>query len=121
MHFRYSKKDKLKSKKHIELLFSESRAITAFPLRLLYTKIEFADGSTIKAGVSVSKRLHKKAIARNHIKRLLREAYRLNRPKYFNKSSTSYAFMILYIGKDKPNFMTINKKMILLFEKFLKE
>ena len=119
MNFNYSKKDKLKSKKLIEQLFTEGRAITAYPLRLIYLKTEFEDENILKTGVSVSKRLHKTAVARNKIKRLLREVYRLNKPLYFNNSSTSYAFMILYLGKDGTTFDTINNSMKLLFEKFI--
>lgn len=119
MPYRYGKKDKLKSNKHIEQLFAEGKALTVFPLRLIYLKKEFDDDSLIKTGVSVSKRLHKTAVARNRIKRLLREAYRLNKPLYFNNSSTSYAFMILYISKDGTTFDEINDKMNLLFQKFL--
>ncbi|RNC88133.1 MAG: ribonuclease P protein component [Winogradskyella sp.] len=120
MSFKYSKKDKLKSKKLIEQLFSEGKTITVFPLRLVYLKTKFQDDSILKTGVSVSKRLHKNAIDRNRIKRLIREAYRLNKLKYFNKSSTSYAFMILYISKDKARFEDLDSKMNVLFEKFLK-
>ncbi|TCK67858.1 ribonuclease P protein component [Winogradskyella wandonensis] len=120
MVFGYSKKDKLKRKKLIEQLFAEGKAVTVFPLRLIYLKADFNDGSILKTGVSVSKKLHKKAVNRNKIKRLLREAYRLNKPIYFNKSETSYLFMILYIGKEKPTFQLVDEKMKLLFEKFLK-
>jgi len=120
MNFKYSKKDKLKSKKLIEKLFSEGKAVTLFPLRLVYLKTSFEDGSIVKTGISVSKKLHKNAIDRNKIKRLLREVYRLNKPKYFNNSSTPYAFMILYIGKEKPTFDGVNTKTQLLFQKFLK-
>ncbi len=119
MQFKYSKKDKLKSKKLIEQLFSEGKSVTAYPLKLIYLKTEFEDDSILKTGVSVSKRIHKTAVARNRIKRLLREAYRLNKPHYFNNSSTSYAFMILYLSKDGTTFDDIDKKMKLLFEKFL--
>lgn len=119
MRFQYSKKDKLKSKKLIEQLFSEGKAVTVYPLRLIYLKTEFEDGITLKTGVSVSKRLHKTAVARNKIKRLLREAYRLNKPLYFNNSSTSCAFMILYLSKDGTTFDELNGKMKQLFEKFL--
>jgi len=119
MSFKYGKKDKLKSKKHIEQLFNEGKAITAYPLRLVYLKTEFEDNSIIKTGVSVSKRLHKTAVARNSIKRLLREAYRLNKPLYFNNSSASYSFMILYLSKDGTTFDKLNNSMKLLFKKFI--
>jgi len=119
MNFKYSKKDKLKSKKLIEQLFTEGKAITAYPLKLIYLKTDFEDNSTLKTGVSVSKRLHKTAVARNRIKRLLRETYRLNKPLYFNNSSASYAFMILYLSKDGTTFDKLNTSMKLLFEKFI--
>ena len=118
MSFKYGKKNKLKSKKLIEQLFTEGKAMTVYPLRLVYLKTEFEDNSIIKTGVSVSKRLHKTAVARNRIKRLLRETYRLNKPRYFNNSSTSYAFMILYLSKDGTTFDKLNKNMKLLFDKF---
>jgi ribonuclease P protein component len=119
MNFNYSKKDKLKSKKLIEQLFTEGKAVTAYPLRLVYLKTNFEDKSILKTGVSVSKRLHKTAVARNRIKRLLREVYRLNKPLYFNNSSASYSFMILYLSKDGTTFEVLNKSMKLLFQKFL--
>ncbi|MBO6879298.1 ribonuclease P protein component [Winogradskyella sp.] len=119
MRFQYSKKDKLKSKKLIEHLFNEGKSVTVYPLRLIYLKTDYEDGSTLKTGVSVSKRLHKTAVTRNRIKRLLREAYRLNKPLYFNNSSTSYAFMILYLSKDGTTFDKLNDSIKLLFKKFL--
>lgn len=119
MNFTYSKKDKLKSKKCIEQLFTEGKAVTAYPLKLIYLKTNFEDGSILKTGVSVSKRLHKTAVSRNQIKRLLREAYRLNKPLYFNNSSTSYAFMILYLSKDGTTFDKLNTNIKSLFEKFI--
>ncbi|MEN8885321.1 MAG: ribonuclease P protein component [Winogradskyella sp.] len=119
MNFTYSKKDKLKSKKCIEQLFTEGKAVTAYPLKLIYLKTNFEDGSLLKTGVSVSKRLHKTAVSRNQIKRLLREAYRLNKPLYFNNSSTSYAFMILYLSKDGTTFDKLNTNIKSLFEKFI--
>ena len=121
MRFTYSKKDKLKSKKQIEALFTQGKAITVYPLKLVYLETTFEDGSIIKTGVSVSKRLHKTAVSRNRIKRLLREAYRLNKPLYFNNSSTTFAFMILYLSKDGTTFDVVNTKMALLFKKFQKK
>ena len=121
MKFTFPKKEKLKSQKLIEKLFLEGKAVTAFPLRMLYLRTDFEDGTKIKTGVSVSKRNFKKAVDRNRIKRLLREAYRLNKPEYFNNITTSYAFMILYLGKDDTDFDTVNSKMKIVFKTFLEK
>lgn len=119
MSFTYSKKEKLKSKKLIDKMFSEGQSVSSFPLRMVYLPTAFEDDITTKTGVSVSKRNFKTAVDRNHIKRLMRESYRLNKTNYFNNVSSQYALMILYIGKDKPTFIQIETKMNQLFEKFL--
>ena len=121
MTFTFSKKEKLKSQKLIEHLFSQGKTVVAYPLRLVYIETTFGDDVRAKVGVSVSKRHFKHAVNRNRIKRLMREGYRLNKGDYFNNSSTQYALMILYIGKDGTDFETINSKMRLLFDKFIKE
>ncbi len=118
MSFSYPKKEKLKSKKLIDQLFTEGKSVSAFPLRLVYLGTTFDDAVMAKTGVSVSKRNFKTAVARNHIKRLLREAYRLNKGQYFNNLTTPHAFMILYIGKEKPTFAQIENRMNQLFAKF---
>ncbi|MDO5969131.1 ribonuclease P protein component [Flavivirga aquimarina] len=118
MSVSYPKKEKLKSKKLIEQLFSEGQSVSAFPLRLVYMPTSFDDDVVAKTGVSVSKRNFKTAVDRNRIKRLLREVYRLNKAVYFNNITTQYAFMILYIGKDKPTMTQVESRMKLLFEKF---
>ena len=115
----YSTKEKLKSKKLIDQMFAEGQSVSVFPLRLVYLPVTFEDQVIAKTGVSVSKRNFKTAVARNRIKRLLRESYRLNKGIYFNNLKTQHAFMILYIGKDIPTFNQVGNKMELLFEKFL--
>ncbi len=121
MNFTYGKKEKLKSKKLIDQLFSEGQSVSAFPLRLVFLETPLEEAIVAKTGVSVSKRHFKTAVDRNRIKRLMREAYRLNKSNYFNKVSTQYAFMILYIGKEKPTYQQVEKKMNVLFDKFLKK
>ena len=121
MNTTYSRKEKLKSKKLINKMFQDGRSVSVFPLRLIYLKTIFDDGVNIKTGVSVSKRHFKTAVDRNLVKRLMREVYRINKPLYFNNFSTQCAFMILYIGNEKPKFEQIETKMKLLFDKFHKD
>lgn len=116
----YSKIDKLKSKKLIDELFTEGKSVSAYPLRIIYKNADFKDAVIAKTGVSVSKKNVKLAVDRNRIKRLMREAYRLNKASYFNNITTQYTFMILYIGKEKLDFHQIESKMNTAFQKFLK-
>lgn len=106
MNQSFPKKEKLKSQKLIEKLFNEGQSITVFPLRMVYLKIEGLN----KVGVSVSKRNFKKAVDRNRIKRLLREAYRLNKNLLIDNNVDGYAFMILYLGKEISDFKTVENK-----------
>lgn len=121
MKFTFNKKEKLKSEKLITKLFAEGQTVIAYPLRMVYLPIAFDDAVKVKAGVSVSKRNFKNAVDRNRIKRLMREAYRLQKGAYFNNFSGSYALMILYIGKDGTDFETVKAKMKQLFDKFLQK
>ncbi|MBT8266121.1 MAG: ribonuclease P protein component [Bacteroidia bacterium] len=114
----YTTKEKLKSKKQIEQLFAEGSSISSFPLRLVYMSTTNEDNFPVKTGVSVSKKHFKKAVDRNRIKRLLREAYRLHKNAFFNNITTHYALMILYIGNDMPSFSQVEKAMLLLLKKF---
>jgi ribonuclease P protein component len=118
MNFKFGKPNKLKSRSTIDLLFKEGKSITVFPLKLVYLNLGSAPKGTLQVGVSVSKRHHKTAVARNRIKRLMREAFRLNRPHYFNNSSTPCALMILYISKKGTTFEELNTAMVKLLQTY---
>jgi len=117
----YSKNEKLKSKTLIERLFLEGKSVSSFPLRMVFIETEFDESVKAKCGVSVSKRNFKKAVDRIRIKRLMREAYRLNKNIYFNNITTQYALMILYIGNEKSTFEQIDNAMKKLLEKFVEK
>ncbi len=111
MAFTFPKKDRLTGQKLIEKVFSEGKAITVFPIRVVYTSVKLQNHDCVQAGFTVPKRNFKKAVTRNRIKRLMRESYRLHKPSFFNNSTTSYAFMFLYLGKKVPDFEEIHQCM----------
>ena len=120
MDQKYPKAEKLKSKRTIDLLFTKGKSVAKYPLRLVYVPIE-SDESQIKFGVSVSKKYFKKAVDRNYFKRLLREAYRLNKHLLTDDMQQKFAFMMLYQSKDRLDFDEIKNLAIQLFEKFRAE
>ncbi|MEY3193788.1 MAG: hypothetical protein RI982_1584 [Bacteroidota bacterium] len=92
--FTYQKTDKLKSRKQTQHLFSTGQAINVFPIRLIYTiePIESTAAnlsltSILQAGVGAPSRTFRKAVQRNRVKRLLREAYRLEKPNFISQAA----------------------------------
>jgi ribonuclease P protein component len=118
MNFTYPKSEKLKSKNTIDLLFSEGKSVSKYPLRLVYVPLDEAMESPIKFGVSVSKKYFKKAVDRNYFKRILRESYRLNKDLLPDFCGKSYAMMFFYQTKEHLSYDEIGVKTKLLFEKF---
>ena len=118
---KFPKKEKLKSKKLIEKLFKEGKTLSNFPLKLIYLKVEVPVDAKFKTSVAVPKKNFKSAVKRNRIKRLLRESYRLNKHLVFNNSEGNFAFLILYLGKEMPNYPELEKGMQLILKKFLKK
>jgi ribonuclease P protein component len=119
MNFTYPKSEKLKSQKTIDLLFSDGKSVSKYPLRLVYVKNSFEEKEKLKFGVSVSKKYFKNAVDRNYFKRVLRECYRLNKHLLLDNLDENYAIMFFYQTKDRLSYQEINEKTVQLFNKFI--
>jgi len=118
MDFTYPKNEKLKSSKTIDLMFSEGKSVSKYPLRLVYVPLSDSE-EKLKFGVSVSKKHFKRAVDRNYFKRILRECYRLNKKLLHDHLDQPYAFMFFYQTKERLTYQEINEKTIQLFEKWI--
>ena len=107
--FSYPKAEKLKQKREITLLFSKGKWKTNGNLRMVFVanpEAETTGEIQNKIGVSVSKRYFKKAVDRNRIKRLLREAYRRHKPEFEEKFGHNTLVMIFWVSSQKPTHYT---------------
>ena len=121
MKFSFGKEERLKSRKLIGELYTRGNAVKAYPLRMVFLQIDHHSNFPAKAAVSVPKRNFKKAVDRNRIKRLLREAYRHEKHIVYNNIDKPYVFMISYIAKDELPYKELKTKMVKLLNKFVKE
>lgn len=110
--FGLGKNEKLKSRKAVEELFARGKGQNIFPVRISYKFLPIEEGEKagLQIGVSVSKKHFKKAVDRNRIKRLLREAYRLQKNDLLDlvkaKQLKGFVFFI-YTDKTLPEYKIV--------------
>jgi ribonuclease P protein component len=120
--FTLKKDERLKRRKIIELLFSEGRAVTAFPIRVQYKLVGDPVTAPLQAGFSVSSRNFKRAVDRNRVKRLMREAWRLQKAPLEQALQTKQlklALFVIYTGKELPEYSLIKEKVEAVLKKLM--
>ncbi len=122
---RFVKAERLHSKKLIAQLFSEGHSFFKYPFKVVFLEVDRSDTAPVALLLSVSKRNFKRAVARNKIKRLMREAYRKNKALLYKseklKMDKSILIALIYTPKSILAFKEIEKKIILILRQFLKQ
>jgi ribonuclease P protein component len=122
--FTLGKDERLKSRKQIEHLFDKGKSFVVAPFRVYFivnseSSIQ-RDGSGLKFGAGVSAKNFKKAVDRNRIKRLTREAWRLQKNEIREKAIETQRELnvfFIYTGKELPDFTTVKEKVAIALKK----
>ncbi len=111
--------EKLKSRKLIDEVFKKGKSFNDFPFRAIYLFPE-ENTSYLQAGFAVSSKNFKRAVDRNKIKRLMREAYRLQKNslrKILEEKQKSIVVFIVFTGKELPVFSDTKVKLQSLLQR----
>ena len=118
----FPKEEHLCRKKLIEELFSkQNSSFGVYPLRIVWIKAAAPTTAPPQVLISVSKRTFKRAVDRNRLKRLIREAYRLNKYRLTEQPNGHEIALlgIIFTGKEKSPLTLVEKKLISAFHRLL--
>ena len=122
--FTLGKDERLKSRKQIDQLFAKGKSIAITPFRVYFLINEMLNAQrsmfSVQFGVGVSAKNFKKAVDRNRIKRLTREAWRLQKNDLSEKIKTTQKQLnvfFIYTGKELPDFTTVKEKVAIALKK----
>jgi len=110
--FTLGKDERLKSRKQLEQLFAEGKKITVAPFRISYLILP-SEKPSLQFGVGVSNKNFKRAVDRNRIKRLVREAWRLGKNELKEKMKDEQKqgnIFFIYTGKELPDYKLVSEK-----------
>jgi ribonuclease P protein component len=122
--FTLGKKERLKSRKQIEQLFTKGKNFPLAPFRVYYQKSLTTHHLSfpLQFGVGVSGKNFKRAVDRNRIKRSIREAYRLQKQELqeiLKQKKLQLNVFFIYVGKEMPEFNTIREKVNVILNKLI--
>ena len=118
--FTFKKIERLCSKKEIELLYKSGKSKTFYPLKLFWKSSSFESPYPARVLITVPKRLYKRAVDRNLLKRRIREAYRHSKLDFYSeliKEEIKLNVLIMYVGKEKEEYSIIKKSIELGLKK----
>ena len=99
----FQKCERLKKAQDIDTLFQNGKAFSILPIKVLYTVKEQSTASaSCKVAFAAPKKLFRKSVERQNIKRHLREAYRLNKASFIEALPPSISIQIMFLYVQKP-------------------
>jgi ribonuclease P protein component len=112
---KFRKRERLCSRKAIEDLFSSGKVLKQFPFKLVYSSCPY-NQSPVKIAISVPKKIYKRAVKRNLIRRKIREVYRLNKHILYEATGKKFTvnIIVIYVSPKIADYAEIEKKFIRL-------
>ena len=118
----FHKSERLCSQILIKNLFAQGTVFTQYPFKIISQSTDCNTASPIQLIITVSKRNFKKAVDRNRIKRLIREAYRKNKIALYTALKTKKCLLaIIYTSKQELTYQEIELKIILTLQRLIKQ
>lgn len=119
--YTFSKQERLSSRKSIALLFEDGNSFFSYPFSVVWRYSESLPLSPAQVAISVPKKSFRRAVDRNRIKRITREAWRHQKGRLYNnleQHNKQVVIMLIYAGKELPLQNDMNSQVEKLVTKF---
>jgi ribonuclease P protein component len=115
-----SRAERLSGKKTIGNLFAHGKRFSFSPFRVIWLERKDDLSINLRFGIAVSKKISKLAVQRNRIKRISREAFRINKHeaiRELEQQGKKLDFFLIYSGTVQTDSSEIREKIILILKR----
>lgn len=116
----FSKYERLRSRKLIEKIIAEGKSFQQAPFRISWISDKLDTSFPAQLAIAVPKRIFKRAVDRNRIKRLVREVYRKNKSglyTFLQAKEMQCAILVVFTGRKIPMYAEVEKKFLLTLQR----
>jgi ribonuclease P protein component len=120
----FTKDERLSSRKLIEQVAKEGKSFLVHPFKVIALETALESNHPAQVMMSAAKKRFPRAVDRNRIKRLMREAYRKNKHVLYaplNEQNKKLALMLIYVGAELPEYKLAEDKIILILQRLSKQ
>ena len=120
----FSKDERLCSKLLFARLMEEGRSFFVHPYKVVWLEADHGGGKPVQMAVSVPKKRFKKAVHRNRVKRLTREAYRKSKQDLYDELASKdkkLLLLLVYSVNELPVYSAVEGKIKLILHRLIKQ
>lgn len=117
--YSYKRSEHLKLRNDIEAVFRQNKVVRVNPIKLIYA-VEPADEFSWQVAFVAPKKIHHFAVDRNRNKRLMREAFRLNRQVLIDalgEKRVKLSFLLVAQNAEKMTYAEMEERVRLLLSR----
>jgi ribonuclease P protein component len=120
----FRKEERLCNLKLISTLFKEGNNFFIYPIKVTWIYAELSSEYPVQVLIAVNKRNFPRAVDRNKLKRLMREAYRKNKSVLYDHlehTGKKCALAFIYSGNKAVSFKEIESIIIVILHRLIRE